>query len=120
MELWRLKPIHEEAKQWKNSQFKGPIVVRAPTVHKARELVKHSVAKQSFAEKTPLNPWMQPDLVLCKRLKDSAYAEEGPDKILEPKRSMSGVEFDSQTRGSEGYDVIRGRQIGNPISMKTL
>jgi hypothetical protein len=38
-----------------------------------------------FAEKTPLNPWMQPDLVLCKRLKDSDYAEDGPDKILEPK-----------------------------------
>jgi len=45
---WQLLPIHEESEQWRNSLFKGPIVVRAPTAHKARELVKHNVAKQSF------------------------------------------------------------------------
>jgi hypothetical protein len=85
MAIWELVPIDQGSKQWSASLYKGRIVVRAATAHKARELVKHSASKESFGEKTPLNPWMQPDLVSCKRLKDSDYDEGGPDEILEPK-----------------------------------
>jgi hypothetical protein len=48
------------------------------------------MAAQHFAkgdgrvEDTLLNPWSQEPLVLCTRVRESEYDEEGKDKILEP------------------------------------
>jgi hypothetical protein len=87
MPIWELSPTDQKSDDWRSSKHRERVVVRAPTVDKARDLVSskfHDMSKRAPGGDTPLNPWRQPDLVTCKRLNDSAYDENGPDEILEP------------------------------------
>ena len=62
-------------------------MVRAPNEDKARDLASskfHDMSRLIPSGDTPLNPWRQPGLVVCRRLKNSTYDENGPDEILEP------------------------------------
>jgi hypothetical protein len=88
MAIWELIPTDETSEDWRASQYKGRIVVRASSEDKARDVVSlkfHDASKRTPRGDTPLNPWRQSGLVVCKPLRDSGYDENGPDEILEPK-----------------------------------
>ena len=88
MPIWELAPTDKSSGDWRASRYKGRVVVRAFSEDQARNLVSsklHDASKKIPGGDTPLNPWRQSDLVVCKILKDSDYDENGPDEILDPK-----------------------------------
>jgi len=86
MPIWELKPTDKNSGCWRASSYKGRVVVRTANESKARDFAtsKFHIAPRRVAGDTPVNPWIQSDLVTCRPLDDSPYDDNGPDETLEP------------------------------------
>jgi hypothetical protein len=87
MPIWELISTDQKSDQWRASKYRGRVVVRALNEDKARDLASskfHDASRGVPGGDTPLSPWRQPALVVCRCLKNSAYDKNGPDEILEP------------------------------------
>lgn len=89
MSIWKLEPQQADSPHWQASTYQGPVTVRAASEQEARHLAAQHFAKGGGrAEDTLLNPWSQEPLVLCMRVQESGYGEEGKDEILEPREGQ--------------------------------
>ncbi len=88
MRIYELKPTSEDSADWKVSEYKGTVIIRAQDEKSARNKVALEFLAFTEAEScsdTPILPWINDKLVICKQLDNSEYDEEGAEEILFPK-----------------------------------
>jgi hypothetical protein len=86
MPIWKLEPRNLTDHNWKASNYKGKVIVRASNGEEARQEASgkyHEMTKYKI-EDTVHSPWENPDLVTCTRLENSEYDEDGQTQILYP------------------------------------
>jgi hypothetical protein len=88
MSIWKLAPIISSASDnaWAFTRWYGPILVRAGTPQQARQIAAEAFRKTGAAD-DPISltsPWLDDELVVCRRVPVSTYRPEGPDQILQP------------------------------------
>jgi len=88
MPVYKLEPTNEASYDWKTSEHKGLVIVRAQNENSARWKAEHefgTFAKEEPGKDVTSSPWLQNNLVICKQFDSSEYEEEGPEEILFPK-----------------------------------
>ena len=91
MPIWKLAPILTTSSDgiWANTNWFGPILVRAKNPGQARQLAARAfrstrTAKPIMHELPVLSPWLEDSMVVCQRIPVSTYPPEGPDQVLQP------------------------------------
>ncbi len=87
MSIWELTPINSTDTNWRTSRYNEPVVIRAPSEERAREiavLTFQRAAEREPGETVPICPWGYEGLVQCRQLEESDYSEDGPEAILDP------------------------------------
>ena len=90
MPIWRLTPIHPNHEDWQGSHHTGPLLVRAATSERARDLAAKELGQgqeSAITDHRPItlrSPWDDPSLTSCTREEGSQHPEDGPDAILWP------------------------------------
>ena len=87
MSIWELTPINSTDTNWRASRYNGPVVIRAPSEERAREIAGRTfqrAAELEPGETVPICPWDYEGLVRCRQLEESDYSEDGPEAILDP------------------------------------
>jgi hypothetical protein len=91
MPLWQLIVISTTSPAWAQSGYKGekgPVIVRAPSAEKARDIVNGAftlAGETRVGDDTRFGSvWWDDTQVRCERYADARYAEEGKDKVLFP------------------------------------
>ena len=94
MPVYELKPKSEALDDWDAEEPKGPVIIRAKDEDSARWKATYGlftlIAEEEIGRDTPVSPWNDDKLVVCKQLDKSVldklgYEEEGPEEILSPK-----------------------------------
>jgi len=88
MRVYELKPTSEALDDWEANEYKGTVIVRAQDEKSARLKASFgffTLTKEESGRDTPIPPWQNGKLVICKQLDNSEYEEEGPEEILFPK-----------------------------------
>ncbi len=87
MSIWELTPINSTDPNWRASRYNGPVVIRAPSEKRAREIAVRTFqrpVKREPGETVPNCPWDYEGLVRCRQLEESDHSEDGPEAILDP------------------------------------
>ena len=87
MPIWKLDPIDLTDQNWAASRRKGPVIIRAPTEDRARQIAQGAFAigvSPTPGTELPFSPWKYPNLVTCQPDTSTEYDEDGPDAILDP------------------------------------
>lgn len=88
MRVYELKPTSEALDNWETNEYKGTVIVRAQNEKSARLKVSFgffTLTKDESGKDTPIPPWQNGELVICKQLDNSEYEEERLEEILFPK-----------------------------------
>jgi hypothetical protein len=89
MQLWKLSVVQPDSDDWRASTYKGKAIIRAPDKSSARRLagIAFSIAsKRIIGQPTPVDPWIQKDLVSCEPFESNEYDIDGSEAILYPSR----------------------------------
>lgn len=85
MKIWKLTVLDEDTKDWDLSTYKGDLIVRAETEHKARMQATNEfgiAAQAKPGQPTRINPWSQKDVVGCDQYSGSEFSREGEPSVL--------------------------------------
>ena len=85
MAIWQLYPIDSRSPEWKNSTYRGPVIVRAGSEEAARALASIGFCQGPEAQ----CPWSQPYLVSARLVAESGYIENGRAEILGPPNALA-------------------------------
>lgn len=87
MPIYLLSPIelNEHHDDWKCSSRRDPILIRAQTERRAREIASTMSVEATSDGSVHLSPWVNESLVAHARETNTGYPEDGKDEILEPK-----------------------------------
>ncbi len=94
MRVYELKPTSEALDDWDAEEPKGPVIVRAKDEKSARLKATYgffTLSEEETGRDTPISPWNDDKLVVCKQLDKSVldklgYEEEGPEAIVKMTR----------------------------------
>jgi hypothetical protein len=91
MPIWKLAPILTSASDsaWEFTRWHGPVLVRAGSSMRARQIASEAFSKDQEHRNEPgntslMSPWLSDGLVACRRVPVSTYSPEGPDIVLQP------------------------------------
>ncbi len=88
MRVYELKPTSEALDDWEADEYKGTVIVRAQDEKSARLKASFgffTLTKEEYGRDTPIPPWQNDKLVICKQLDNSEYEEKGKEEIFFPK-----------------------------------
>lgn len=98
MPIWKLAPITTSAddRTWGYTGWFGPILVRARNPGQARKIAAEAFRKAGWSqtdtdESLAMSPWLNDDVVECRRVPVSTFRPDGPDQILDPRLSDIGT-----------------------------
>lgn len=85
MDIWKLTVLDNDSHDWDLSTYKGDLIVRAETEHKARMQATKELgiaAKAKPGHPTRNNPWSQKNVVGCERYSGFEFPKEGDPSVL--------------------------------------